>query len=129
VPLVDPPSTPAAATPQASRAAIIRALVQYQYGIDEESPGRIRARLQRSGWTYVIDILYDKNISIHYADSVGLSYEVKNDVPYIHRGYNGRTDDLLIEIQRQVMIASSEDRPMPSVSSPATPPPSPTPPH
>lgn len=128
VPLVDPPRTPAAETSQASRAAIIRALVEYGYIVDEESPGRIRARLQKSGWSYAVDILYDKDISIHYADSAGLSYQVKQDVPYIHRGYNRRTDDLLAEIRRQVTIASIESRPMPGVGSPPPPPPPQSPP-
>ena len=124
-PLVDPPRIAAATSPDASRAAIVRALVACEYVIDEESPGRIRARLQGGGWAMIVDILYDHDISIHYTDSVGLSYQLKNDVAYIHKGYNSRAEELAQEIQRQVMLVSLENRPVPRVSSPPTPTPPP----
>lgn len=121
-PLVDPPRTQAASTPELTRAAIIRALVRYSYTLDEESPGRIRARLARNSWTMIVEISYDRDVAVRYADSVGLDYEVKDDVAYIHKNYNARADQLLKEIQRQVMIAGLENRGLPKVSQPKPPP-------
>jgi hypothetical protein len=126
-PLVDPPRTQVAATPELTRAAIIRALVRFNYQVDEESPGRIRARLARNAWVMIVEISYDRDVSVRYADSVGLDYEVKDDVAYIHKNYNSRADQLLKEIQRQVMIAGLENRGLPSVSQPKPTPAAPSP--
>jgi hypothetical protein len=101
-------------TPELTRAAIIRALIGLEYVVDEESPGRIRARYAQNAWTMVVDITYGKDIAIQYVDSIGLRYKVENDVTYIHRGYNARVQELAKEIQRQIMIAGLESRPMPT---------------
>ena len=128
VPLVDPPRIEAAPTPELSRVAIIRGLATYYYTVDEESPGRIRARLQNNSWTMIVEILYGRDISVHYADSVSLDYEVRNDVPYIHRNYNYRADDLVKEIQRQIVIVTLEAKGLPPAAGPAkSPPPPPAP--
>jgi hypothetical protein len=62
----------------------------------------------------VVDITYGKDVAIQYVDSIGLRYKVENDVTYIHRGYNMRVQELAKEIQRQIMIAGLESRPMPT---------------
>lgn len=129
VPLADPVEIPAGATPEQSRAAIIRALAEQRYVMDEESPGRIRARLQRNAWTMIVDVTYDQRIAVHYADSMGLYYRIEDDVPLIHRNYNSRADSLQKEIQRQLMIVSLEYKGVPKVGgAPATAPPPANPP-
>ncbi|HTO08608.1 MAG TPA: hypothetical protein VMR86_16285 [Myxococcota bacterium] len=122
VPLVEAPRMRAGDTPELTRSAIIRALIGFEYMVDEESPGRIRARYEQNSWTMVVDITYGQDVAIQYADSVGLGHKVEHDVSYIHRGYNERVQELAKEIQRQIMIASLETRPMPTAS-PAPPPP------
>src|SRR5258705_1748618 len=131
-PLVDPPPTAAGPTTEQSRVAIIRALANYHYTVDEESPGRIRARMAKNSWTMVIEVFYAKDISIHYADSANLDYEVMNDVAYIHRNYNGRVADLRVEIERQLVVVALEYRGLPKVGGAqalpqASPPPSSSP--
>ena len=127
VPLVDPPAMPAGATPEQSRAAILRALADQRYNVDEESPGRIRARLQRNAWTMIVEVTYAQAINVRYADSVGLDFEVENDVPHIHQNYNSRAAALQKEIQRQLTIVALEDKGVPKVGGapPATAPPAP----
>jgi hypothetical protein len=115
VPLADPPPSRAGATPQQSRTAIIRALGDLRYVVDEESPGRIRARLQRNAWTMIVEITYGQSIAVRYADSVGLDYELEGDAPYIHQNYNARAAALQKEIQRQLTIVALEDKGVPSV--------------
>jgi hypothetical protein len=127
VPLADPPPFRSAATPELSRIAIIRALADQRYTIDEESPGRIRARLQRNSWTMIVEVLYANDVSVHYADSVGLKYEVEDDVPQIHENYNARAASLSKEIQRQLDIVALESRGVPSANPVGTPPPAPSP--
>lgn len=128
VPLVDPPRTPAGPTPEQSRAAIIRALADFRYVVDEESPGRIRARLQKNAWTMIVEVDYGKDIAVHYADSVGLDYEVEDDVPQIHQNYNVRAEQLVVEIRRQIDIVALESRGLPSVGGSTPPPPAAAPP-
>jgi hypothetical protein len=120
-PLVEAPRIPihSGSTPELTRAGIIRALINLEYLVDEEGPGRIRARYQQNSWTMVVDITYGKDVAIQYADSIGLQYKVVNDVAYIHSGYNWRVQELATEIQRQMMIVELESRPMPTA--PATP--------
>jgi hypothetical protein len=121
-PLVDPPPAPPAATPELTRAAIIRALGTYHYIIDEESPGRIRARMQRNSWTMVVEVHYGQDITVHYADSINLRYQVKDDVAYIHKNYNGRVVELVTEIERQIEIVTLEAKGLPAPPPPANPP-------
>jgi hypothetical protein len=115
VPLVEAPRMRAGDTPELTRAGIIRALIALEYVVDEESPGRVRARYEQNSWTMVVDITYGNDVAIQYADSRGLSFRVQDDVTYIHRGYNTRVQELAKEIQRQIMIAGLETRPMPTV--------------
>jgi hypothetical protein len=108
-PLVDPPPTAAGPTPEQTRIAVLRALATKRFVVDEESPGRIRARLQKNSWSLVVEVLYGKDVSMHYADSVNLRYKVENDVAYIHRNYNGFVRELQDEIQRQLIVEARED--------------------
>ncbi len=123
--LADPPQTAGGATQEQSRTAIIRALGDLRYSVDEESPGRIRARLQRNAWAMIVDITYDKAIRIRYADSMGLDYAVENDVAYIHQSYNSRAAALQKEIQRQLTIVALENKGLPPASVGGGPPPAP----
>lgn len=118
----------AADTPDLTRKAIVRALINLEYMVDEESPGRIRARYEQNSWTMVVDITYAQDVAIQYADSIGLGFKVEKDKSYIHRGYNSRVQELAKEIQRQIMIAGLEERQMPAAPAHAgTPPPAPAP--
>jgi hypothetical protein len=123
VPPAAPPRTAAGPTPEQSRAAIIQALATHEYIVDEESPGRIRASMLRDSWTMVIEVFYDKDISVHYADSRNLDYEVRNDVAYIHRNFNVRADELLVEIQRRLVVVALEYCGLPAPPTPQPGPP------
>jgi hypothetical protein len=129
VPLAPAPHLWAASTPEHSRDAIIAALIRYGYVVDEEAPGVMRARLQKNAWSMIVEVRYDeKEISVNYADSHNLMYEVRHDVPYIHKGYNARAQELADEIKRQISIVELKSRPMPTAASPTTakpPPPAP----
>src|SRR5262245_55897928 len=125
VPLADPPRVKGGETPQQSRTAIIRAFADLRYVVDEESPGRIRGRLQRNAWSMIVEVAYSDGIKVRYADSLGMDYAVENDIAYIHQNYNVRAAALLKEIQRQLTIVALEDKGVPNVAAPAASPPAP----
>ena len=107
VPLVDPPTIRGAATPEVTRAAILRALVRGEYRIEEDVPGRVRGRRQTPGWFMTVDVFYGRDVSIRYADSGGLYYATRSGVPYIHRGYVARAQELLMAIQAEIRLLSA----------------------
>jgi hypothetical protein len=117
VPLQSPVRVHAAKTPVASRSAIVRALLDQNYTVDEESVGRVRGRLQTSSWIMVIDVKYDDSgIGIYYADSVGMHYATDRDSPTIHQGYNVRVQALADEIRHQVQRGSLMSQPAPAAA-------------
>jgi hypothetical protein len=127
VKLVNPPTVQGAPTPEVTRTAILRAALREEYFIDQDLPGRIRARYQGGDWFMSVEIEYADTISIHYFDSRAIDYQLRDGVPYIHRGYNYRAQELLDSIQRELelMAAIPVDAKMPSVGSPRPPEPPP----
>jgi hypothetical protein len=124
-PLAPAPHVFAASTREKTREAIVAALIAQQYVADEETTGRIRARLQNNSWSMVVEVRYDdRDVSVNYADSHNLMYEMRQDTPYIHRNYNLRAQELADEIKHQIANIELRTRPMPAA---ATPPPPPAP--
>ena len=116
-PLQSPLHVHAAETPVASRSAIVRALLDQDYTVDEESAGRVRGRLQKSSWIMVIDVKYDdSDIGIYYADSLGLHYSTDKDTPFIHKSYNERVQMLADEIRHQVQRGTLMSQPVPTAA-------------
>jgi hypothetical protein len=106
VPLVDPPPIPAAATPEETRAAILRALtVGGGYAVVADQPGQIVARYAYVDWNMVVSIAYSNEVSVRYVSSVGLGYAISDGVPIIHRGYNKRAQRLSDVIASEIAIS------------------------
>jgi hypothetical protein len=106
VPLVDPRPIPAAATPEETRAAILRALtVGGGYAVVADQPGQIVARYAYVDWNMVVSIAYSNEVSVRYVSSVGLGYAISDGVPIIHRGYNKRAQRLSDVIASEIAIS------------------------
>src|SRR6516162_9339144 len=110
-PLQNPLKVQGMATTELTRIAILRAASREDWLVDQEAPGRIRARVQGSGWFMSTDIEYGSDITIHYADSQGLGYQLRKGHPYIHGGYNSRCEDLLQAIEDEMKLMARYPEP------------------
>ena len=104
-PLVAPAPILAAETPEQTRAAILRALIESDYVIVGEKPGEIVARYRGRDWNMVVAVDYSNEVTVRYVSSEGLDYGSAKGVPVIHRGYNKRVQDLSDEIGTEIAIA------------------------
>ena len=104
VPLKDPPTVQGAQTPELTRVAILSGAYREEWTIDQDVPGRVRARVTGSDWFMSVDIVYGSDISIRFAESNGLGYQLRKGVAYIHGGYNSRCQDLLTAIQEELQL-------------------------
>jgi hypothetical protein len=111
VPLQNPPTVQSVLTPELTRVAILRAASREEWSIDQDVPGKVRARVTGSGWFMSVDVSYGPEISMQYAESAGLGYQLKRQVPYIHGGYNSRCQDLLAAIQQEMQLMARYPEP------------------
>ena len=94
----------AAETPAQTRAAILRALIEYDYVVVSEQPGEIVARYSKPERNMVVAIDYSNEIRVRYVSSENLDYEADEGVTVIHGGYNKRVDRLSKRIGTEVAI-------------------------
>ena len=111
VPLQNPPTVQGMSTPELTRVAVLRGAYREEWTIDEDVPGRVRARVTGSDWFMSVDIEYGSEISIRHAESNGLGYQLRKGVPYIHGGYNSRCQDLLAAIQDEMQLMARYPEP------------------
>ena len=104
VPLQNPPTVQGMSTPELTRIAVLRGAYREEWTIDEDVPGRVRARVTGSDWFMSVDVVYGAEISIRFAESTGLGYQLRKGEPYIHGGYNSRCQDLLTAIQGEMQL-------------------------
>ena len=120
VKLINPPTVQGAATSELTRTAILRAAMREEFFIDQDLPGRVRARYQDPDWFMSVEIEYGDTVTIRYFDSRAIDYQLRDGVPYIHRGYNYRAQELLDAIQKELelMAAIPADAKMPAIGTP-----------
>lgn len=116
-PLVAPAPILAAETPEQTRAAILRAMIESDYVIVGEKPGEIVARYRGRDWNMVVAVDYSNEVTVRYVSSEGLDYGSAKGVPVIHRGYNKRVQDLSDEIGTEIAIARATSE-LPPVAAP-----------
>jgi hypothetical protein len=101
--LVDPRPQPLAGAGRAdvTPLAVHRGLALEGFVTDAESPGRVRAYLQRPNWSMTVDVVYASEVEIHYVESHGLGFRTRGGVKYIHHTYNERAQRLADSIARE----------------------------
>lgn len=109
-PVLNPSGIPAAPRDDLTRLAIQRACALVGFTIQEEVPGRVRARIARNEWMIEVDVLYGgPTVSIRYANSNELGYYVgKDGHPHIRSSYNGWVTRLADAIQRNARLVAAE---------------------
>ena len=81
---------PAAATPEATRTAIQRALDEHGWQVVGEEAGRVYAERRRNDAMARIAISHDDHVHVAYMDSENLAYERRDDgVEFISPTYDG----------------------------------------
>jgi hypothetical protein len=116
-PLVTPRPILAAATPDQTRAAILRALIENRYMVEADQPGEIVARYTKPDWNMVLEIAYSNEVSVRYVSSENLKYATSKGGPIIRRGYNKRVQHLSNEIATEIAIVRATNA-LPAVAAP-----------
>ncbi len=125
VPLADPYPIATSTTPAQTRIAIVRALVQSNWTVQSEQPGRIIAHFGSSAWSMTVAIDYADEIAVRYQSSENLDYDASDGVPTIHAGYNKRVQRLGKRIANEIVIASDPYALPPIAAPPRSPTPAP----
>lgn len=108
VPLVDPEpiAVPAGLAEAKVARSIKAALVGREWVISEEQPGKLIATLNLRTHMAKIDISFDTSkVAIRYLDSRELMYGQKKGVTVIHRNYLSWIHNLVVDIQRNMILA------------------------
>jgi hypothetical protein len=116
-PLLTPTPISSVGGPEATRAAILRALAEEDFVFVSERPGEIVARYGDDDWNMVVAVDYAQKVSIRYVSSENLRYRTDDGTPVIRRGYNGRVQRLADQIGSELMIARIATG-MPAVAAP-----------
>jgi hypothetical protein len=116
-PIVAPAPILAAETPEQTRAAILRSLIENHYVVVSDKPGEVVARYRGRDWNMVVAVDYSNQVSVRYVSSEGLGYGSKDGTTVIHRGYNTRVQDLSDEIGTEIAIVRATS-PLPAVAAP-----------
>lgn len=86
--------------------AIKKALVQRQWIVNVDEPGKIAATYAPRDFSVQIGITYDrKQVQIKYLTSSNLKYEEKNGVRYIHTNYPSWVQNLVTDISGNLTLA------------------------
>jgi len=86
--------------------AIKKALVQRQWIVNVDEPGKIAATYAPRDFSVQIGITYDrKQVQIKYLTSSNLKYEEKNGVRYIHTNYPSWIQNLVTDINGNLTLA------------------------
>ncbi|HTO08609.1 MAG TPA: hypothetical protein VMR86_16290 [Myxococcota bacterium] len=109
-PVLDPSGIPGAPRDDLTLLAIRRACAVVGFTIQEEVPGRVRARVARHEWMLEVDVLYGgPTVSIRYANSNELGYWVgKDGRPHIRSSYNDWVMRLADAIQRNAKLVAAD---------------------
>ncbi len=110
-PLINPSPIASSLGAEQNRLAALRGLMTHRWSVASEEPGRLTAKLGRSGkHIAVVDIRYDdRTISIRYRSSTGLRCEPKGDsCSSIHRAYNRWVVQLARDIDYAVQMVHYE---------------------
>jgi len=119
-PIVEPHPVLAAGNPADTRAAILRSLLREEWILEADQPGEIVANKGGSKWQIVVAIRYGEQVALSYQSSRGLDYQDTQGDPRIHRGYNGRVQELMDEIAKEITLVRAT-RPLPAIAAPPAP--------
>ncbi len=105
--LYNPDPFKAASTTKNAEKAIKTALASRGWLISQEEPGKIYATLARKSHVARIVISYGDTVTIRYAGSDNLKYDVKEDgTEVIHKRYNKWIHTLVADINRYMLLGS-----------------------
>lgn len=116
-PLVDPQPISAAGIPADTRTAILRTLVQSNYTVESDQPGRIVAHTGATDWKMVVALEYAEQVFVRYVSSENLDYDTAKGAPRIHPGYNKRVLVLSHSIAKEIALMNAT-RDLPVASPP-----------
>lgn len=108
VPLEDPAPipVPAGVSQPAVAKSIKAALMEYKWAVTKDEPGRIEGTLHIREHTVTLAIPYDaKEVRVQYVTSDNLLYEEKKGQKLIHRNYRNWLNNVVVGIQRNLMLA------------------------
>ena len=110
-PLVDPEPllVPAGLSDKAVAKAVLVGVLQRGWVITRQDPGYMEATLHLRSHMARIGINYDtQHVKVRYLDSENLDYEMKQDVPHIHRNYLNWVNNVVLDINVQLQAAAAD---------------------
>jgi hypothetical protein len=91
---------------------IKRALMGRGWAVAQEQPGHIESTLNLREHVARIDITYDTHqVTVAYADSRNLDYEMKKGKPYIHRNYLSWVNNITTDMASNMQLTAMENTP------------------